>query len=153
MITLESIMSISKSDIQEASKVLNKDDVPQLVEWLSLKDDNIRYQAFLLLQNRSLFFITNEIESLVCQICCCLAVSISGSSAHSSIRKEKSSSGSVFGNEILCFIFQISNITSSQAVYLVLRSRKKYNVIGFLWGKSAACCSYKTEDFVYIRLY
>ena len=56
MITLESIMSISKNDLQEASKVLNKEDVPQLVEWLSLKDDNIRYQAFLLLQNRSLFF-------------------------------------------------------------------------------------------------
>ncbi len=53
--TLESIMSISKSDLQEASKLLNKNDVPQLVEWLSLKDDNIRYQAFLLLQSRSLF--------------------------------------------------------------------------------------------------
>ena len=30
--------------------------IPQLVEWLSLKDDDIRYQAFLLLQNRSIFF-------------------------------------------------------------------------------------------------
>lgn len=56
MITPESIMSISKSDLQEASKVLNKADIQQLVEWLSLKDDNVRYQAFLLLQNRSLLF-------------------------------------------------------------------------------------------------
>lgn len=56
MVDLESIMSIPKSDIKEASKALNKDDIPQLVEWLSLKDDNIRYQAFLLLQGRSEFF-------------------------------------------------------------------------------------------------
>lgn len=56
MVTLENIMSISKSDLQEASKALNKDDIPQMIEWLSLKEDNIRYQTFLLLQNRSLFF-------------------------------------------------------------------------------------------------
>lgn len=49
-------MSISKRDLQEASKLLNKDDLSQLVEWLSLKDNTIRYQVFLLLQNRSLFF-------------------------------------------------------------------------------------------------
>ena len=55
MITPDSIMSISKSDLQEASKALYKEDIPQLVEWLNLKDDNIRYQAFLLLQNRSSF--------------------------------------------------------------------------------------------------
>ena len=54
MITLERIMSIPKSDLQEASKTLEKEDIPQLIEWLSLKDDNIRYQVFLLLQNRSL---------------------------------------------------------------------------------------------------
>ena len=56
MVDLESIMSIPKSDIQEASKALNNDDIPQLVEWLSLKDDKIRYQAFLLLQSRTVFF-------------------------------------------------------------------------------------------------
>lgn len=56
MITIESLMSISKSHLQEASKALNKEDIPQLIEWLTLKDDNIRYQAFLLLQNRSLLF-------------------------------------------------------------------------------------------------
>jgi hypothetical protein len=55
MITLESMMATAKSDLQEASKTLCKDDVRQLVDWLNLKDDNIRYQAFLLLQNRSLF--------------------------------------------------------------------------------------------------
>ena len=56
MITLESIMSIPKTDLQEASKSLGKEDVSQLIQWLTLKDDTIRYQAFLLLQNRSLFF-------------------------------------------------------------------------------------------------
>lgn len=56
MITTESLMSISKVDLPETSKALNKDDIPQLIEWLSLKDDHIRYQALLLLQNRSLFF-------------------------------------------------------------------------------------------------
>ncbi len=56
MISTESIMAIDKSDIQAASKALAKDDLPQLVEWLSLKDDNIRYQALLLLQSRSMFF-------------------------------------------------------------------------------------------------
>lgn len=55
MVTLDSIMSIEKSDLQAASKALNKDDIRQLVEWLSLKNDNIRYQAFLLLQSRSSF--------------------------------------------------------------------------------------------------
>jgi hypothetical protein len=53
---VDSIMSISKCDLQEASKALNEDDIPQLIEWLTLKDDSIRYQAFLLLQNRSSFF-------------------------------------------------------------------------------------------------
>ncbi|MFZ7134087.1 MAG: hypothetical protein ACOWWR_17210 [Eubacteriales bacterium] len=56
MITIESMMSIDKSGLQEASKMVSKEDIPKLVEWLSIKDDNIRYHAFLLLQNRSLFF-------------------------------------------------------------------------------------------------
>lgn len=56
MIAIENIMSISKSHLQVASKALSKADIPQLVEWLLLKDDNIRFQTFLLLQNRSLFF-------------------------------------------------------------------------------------------------
>ncbi|HWQ77830.1 MAG TPA: hypothetical protein VN381_03395 [Anaerovoracaceae bacterium] len=56
MITAESMMSIDKSDLEDASKKLDTGDIPQLVEWLALNDDNLRYQAFLLLQNRSLFF-------------------------------------------------------------------------------------------------
>ena len=55
MITAESLMSIQKSDLQEAARALKKEDVPQLIEWLALKDDSIRYQALLLLQNRSMF--------------------------------------------------------------------------------------------------
>ena len=56
MITKKSIMSITKDALPEASKTLNKGDISQLIEWLSLKDDSIRYQAFLILQNRSIFF-------------------------------------------------------------------------------------------------
>lgn len=55
MITQERIMSIPKSGLQEAAKALQPEDIPQLVDWLNLKDDTVRYQAFLLLQNRSLF--------------------------------------------------------------------------------------------------
>ncbi len=53
MITLESMLSVDKGDIPEAAGKLNKDDIPQLVEWLSLKEDTFRYQAFLLLQSRA----------------------------------------------------------------------------------------------------
>jgi hypothetical protein len=56
MITSESIMLIPKNDLPEASKTLSKDDIAQLVEWLSLKNNDVRYQAFLLLQNRSTCF-------------------------------------------------------------------------------------------------
>ena len=59
--TLENIMSIPKGDLQNASKNFSNSDIPQLVEWLSLKDDNIRYQAFLILQSRSIFF--NDVYS------------------------------------------------------------------------------------------
>jgi hypothetical protein len=55
MVDPESIMSIPKSGLEDASRALNTDDIPQLVEWLSSKDDDLRYQAFLLLQSRSAF--------------------------------------------------------------------------------------------------
>ncbi len=42
MIDLEDIISIPKSDLQEASKALSKDDISKLVEWLSSEDDSIR---------------------------------------------------------------------------------------------------------------
>jgi hypothetical protein len=56
MITIESLMSIDKNDLQEASKNIDKNDLPQIIDWLSEKDDKIRYQAFLLLQNRSIYY-------------------------------------------------------------------------------------------------
>jgi len=56
MITIESMMSIEKEALPEAAAGLSQDDIPRLVEWLSLKDDSVRYQAFLLLQNRSASF-------------------------------------------------------------------------------------------------
>lgn len=56
MITIENLMSIEKDTLQEAAKAIDKSDLPLLVEWLSEKDDKIRYQAFLLLQYRSQSF-------------------------------------------------------------------------------------------------
>ena len=56
MFTIERMMLIDKNALQEESKKLIKEDIPRIVEWLSLKDDNDRYQAFLLLQYRSMFF-------------------------------------------------------------------------------------------------
>jgi hypothetical protein len=53
---IESIMSIPKSYLHEACKELTKDDITRLVDRLSLKDDQIRYQAFLLLQSRSALY-------------------------------------------------------------------------------------------------
>ncbi|MDD4642859.1 MAG: hypothetical protein PHG99_05075 [Erysipelotrichaceae bacterium] len=53
---MKSIMSITKSEYSEVAKTLTEEDVSQLIEWLSLKDDNIRYNALLLLQIRSALF-------------------------------------------------------------------------------------------------
>lgn len=53
MINIENIMSLDKDQLQEESQRLNENDIAPLVELLSSKDDNIRYQVFLLLQNRS----------------------------------------------------------------------------------------------------
>lgn len=61
MITPEDILSIPKGDLQAAAKNLSSCDIPQLVAWLSLEDDNIRYQAFLILQSRSIFL--NDVYS------------------------------------------------------------------------------------------
>lgn len=55
MITEERMMSFGKDDLPELSKALVSEDIPILVEWLALKDDAVRYRAFLLLQNRSAF--------------------------------------------------------------------------------------------------
>lgn len=56
MITFDNIMSIDKDKLPEAAKAAERSDLPLLVDWLSEKDDKIRYQAFLLLQYRSQFF-------------------------------------------------------------------------------------------------
>lgn len=56
MIDLENIMSIPDSDLQDVVQVLDKSDISQLVGLLALKDDAIRYRAFLLLQSRSILF-------------------------------------------------------------------------------------------------
>lgn len=56
MITLERLLSIEKNDILQVSKHLNRAELQQLIELLSEKDDKIRYQAFLLLQSRSINF-------------------------------------------------------------------------------------------------
>lgn len=56
MITIEKLMSVNTKDIEEYSKMIDKNDLPQLVEWLSEKDDKIRYQSLLLLKSRSLYY-------------------------------------------------------------------------------------------------
>ncbi len=54
-ILAERLASISKDKLPEASQKLSEGDVAQLVGWLTLKDDNARYNALLLLQCRSSF--------------------------------------------------------------------------------------------------
>jgi hypothetical protein len=56
MFSLERLLSIDVVEIPEVSKNLDSNEIKQLVEWLSEKDDKIRYQAFLLLKNRSISF-------------------------------------------------------------------------------------------------
>lgn len=56
MLTFEGILSLDKDSLQETAKGLSNDDISKLVEWLTQKDDTIRYQAFLLLQHRSALF-------------------------------------------------------------------------------------------------
>lgn len=52
-ITTEDMMSMEKSELTEKAGLLDSEDISKLVEWLSLKEDDIRYQAFLLLQAKS----------------------------------------------------------------------------------------------------
>ncbi|MGJ4850858.1 hypothetical protein ACH6CV_11450 [Bacillota bacterium Meth-B3] len=53
MITMEGILSIEKDALPEAAEALLEQDIARLVEWLSLKDDDVRYRALLLLKQRS----------------------------------------------------------------------------------------------------
>jgi len=53
MLTREKIEAYPKEELPEIALTLEKDDIPQLIDWLSEKDDKIRYPSFLLLQARS----------------------------------------------------------------------------------------------------
>lgn len=53
MITAGEVLSIEKDKLKETAAQLKPEDLPQLVEWLSVKEDDLRYQALLLLQYRS----------------------------------------------------------------------------------------------------
>lgn len=53
MINAEWLLSIDRNDLQKVSETIDKNDLPHLVGWLSEKDDKIRYQSLLLLQNCS----------------------------------------------------------------------------------------------------
>lgn len=55
MISIESLMSISKEEIPDAARTMKAEDIKLLVELLSEKDDKIRYNALQLLQSRSPF--------------------------------------------------------------------------------------------------
>lgn len=54
MILAEQLVNVSKEDLPDLACGLGREDLAQLVEWLSEKDDKLRYQAFLLLEQRSL---------------------------------------------------------------------------------------------------
>ncbi len=54
MILAEQLMDVGKEDLPALACGLGGEDLAQLVEWLSEKDDKLRYQAFLLLEQRSL---------------------------------------------------------------------------------------------------
>ena len=52
-LTVESIMEVPKENLSSFAETLGPEDVGQLVLWLVLKEDDIRYRAFLLLQEKS----------------------------------------------------------------------------------------------------
>ncbi len=56
MMTVDEMTAIGKDDLEQASKQLTGEDLAQLIDLLSVKEDRIRYQAFLLVQNRSKSF-------------------------------------------------------------------------------------------------
>jgi hypothetical protein len=53
MITIEQIKSFKKEDMFVNSERLSKEEIKQLIEWLSESDDKLRYPSLLLLQSRS----------------------------------------------------------------------------------------------------
>lgn len=53
MIEPGELLSADKKDLPGRAKTLEKEDIGQLVGWLAVRDDELRYRAFLLLQSRS----------------------------------------------------------------------------------------------------
>jgi hypothetical protein len=53
MINVERLLSFEKQDLPKFSKTLKAEDIPQLMEWLTEKDDKLRYYSLLLLEHRS----------------------------------------------------------------------------------------------------
>ncbi len=53
IIKVEELLTIELCQIPEVASHLRCDDVEKLVEWLSSKDNDLRYKAFLLLQEKS----------------------------------------------------------------------------------------------------
>ena len=53
IITIEKLISIKKENLLKFSKTLEAEDISQLVEWLTEKDDKLRYNSLLLLEHRS----------------------------------------------------------------------------------------------------
>ncbi|NBJ15228.1 MAG: hypothetical protein FNP40_06590 [Dehalobacter sp. 4CP] len=53
MINIERLLTIKKENLLEFSKTLEAEDISQLVELLTEKDDKLRYHSLLLLEHRS----------------------------------------------------------------------------------------------------
>ncbi|UWG98970.1 hypothetical protein LPY66_09330 [Dehalobacter sp. DCM] len=53
MINLDRLLAIEKENLLELSKTLEAEDISLLVEWLTEKDDKLRYHSLLLLEHRS----------------------------------------------------------------------------------------------------
>jgi hypothetical protein len=53
MMDQTALLKIEKENLRSLSIMIDQEDIPQLVEWLNEKDNEIRYQALLLLQYRS----------------------------------------------------------------------------------------------------
>lgn len=51
--SLDQLLNLPKEALPEAAKALSPEEISELVPLLALKEDNIRYQAFLLLKERS----------------------------------------------------------------------------------------------------
>ena len=53
--SLDQLMNLPKEALPEAAKALSAEEVAALIPLLALKEDDVRYQAFLLLKERSAF--------------------------------------------------------------------------------------------------